>query len=692
MSKHFLFALIALLLGSLPLKSQVFINEFHYDNNGGDVNEGIELAGPAGTDLSCYKILLYNGANGLVDNVLTLTGTIPNICNGYGTRWFSSPLQNGTSTTNPPSGDGFALVLDSTLCNSSSSASPVVIQFLAYEHPFTAVNGEAIGLLADSLPIAESGSTPVGHSAQLSGIGSAYTDFNWVSGVNSINTVNPGQGFITACGPVVADRLTFASTPTGCITPGQSFSVEVCATNGSGIVDTAYTGNVTISLASGPGTLSGTTTMALSGGCATLTGLSLSQIGAYSFTATDGAFSGSSNNVYINSGCVRCPSLTGAMIDACGSDEGRNEILFFNTGDHAVPLSYPEFSLTYGSTNPPAATYSNGFASNLAYIDTLNTRAGCNIFVDAYSNSPIPPNTAFMIMRSNPNYTYDFSGWCNQSQIYVVFSTDANWVPIGNFKNCIDCDSAESGTTDRFIRGDFRSLTNGSDCDYIYDYVPCDSLMCNGNGDGLSWPYGGGGNDSAWSECTPTAPSLLPVVYGAPLAATWEGMRVRLSWATAVEVNSSHFVIERKDDDQSEFLPLATMPARINRDEPSRYDWWDHEPPSGTFFYRLRQFDQDGSSYLSRTVTLSAPAQTNQLLSVQTSQDGNWVEFGLEGEGKASVRIYSISGHMVGASSEKMLNGMDAIQLDTRQLPHGVYVYELLFGAERFGGKLLIQH
>ncbi|MGZ8869334.1 MAG: endonuclease, partial [Thermoanaerobaculia bacterium] len=39
----------------------VFINEFHYDNTGGDTGEFIEIAGPAGTNLTGYVIELYNG-------------------------------------------------------------------------------------------------------------------------------------------------------------------------------------------------------------------------------------------------------------------------------------------------------------------------------------------------------------------------------------------------------------------------------------------------------------------------------------------------------------------------------------------------------------------------------------------------------------------------------------------------------
>src|SRR5262245_52167181 len=57
--------------------ADVFINEIHYDNVGTDTAEAIEIAGPAGTDLSGWTLVLYNGANGLVYHIRALNGVIP---------------------------------------------------------------------------------------------------------------------------------------------------------------------------------------------------------------------------------------------------------------------------------------------------------------------------------------------------------------------------------------------------------------------------------------------------------------------------------------------------------------------------------------------------------------------------------------------------------------------------------------
>ena len=67
------------------LTSTVFINELHYDNTGTDTGEAIEIAAPAGTDLTGWSIVLYNGSNGTVYDTDPLSGTVANQVDGYGT-------------------------------------------------------------------------------------------------------------------------------------------------------------------------------------------------------------------------------------------------------------------------------------------------------------------------------------------------------------------------------------------------------------------------------------------------------------------------------------------------------------------------------------------------------------------------------------------------------------------------------
>jgi predicted extracellular nuclease len=162
--------------------TSVFINEIHYDNTGTDAGEAIEIAGPAGTDLTGWSIVLYNGAGGAVYDTDVLSGVIPDQQNGFGTVSFSYPV-NGIQNGAP---DGIALV----------NPSNVAVQFLSYEGTFTAVGGPANGMVSTDIGVSESGSEPLGQSLRLTGTGSAYEDFTWnTSAAASFGAINPGQSF-----------------------------------------------------------------------------------------------------------------------------------------------------------------------------------------------------------------------------------------------------------------------------------------------------------------------------------------------------------------------------------------------------------------------------------------------------------------------------------------------------------------
>jgi len=164
--------------------TSVFINEIHYDNTGTDAGEAIEVAGPAGTNLTGWSIVLYNGTGGASYDTDALTGVIPNQQNGFGTVSLSYPV-NGVQNGSP---DGIALVNGTT-----------VVQFLSYEGTFTAVGGPANGMLSTGIGVSEAGTEAVGQSLRLSGTGCNYEDFTWNSPATaSFGAVNTGQTF--SCG------------------------------------------------------------------------------------------------------------------------------------------------------------------------------------------------------------------------------------------------------------------------------------------------------------------------------------------------------------------------------------------------------------------------------------------------------------------------------------------------------------
>jgi hypothetical protein len=136
----------------------VYISEIHYDNTGADTNEKIAVSGVAGTDLSGWSLVLYNGSGGAVYGTKSLTGTvIADERGGFGEVVFAyAGIQNGAP-------DGIALVNGST-----------VVQFLSYEGVMTATGGVANGMTSTDIGAIEPGSGSIDGSIQLMGI-------NWVT-------------------------------------------------------------------------------------------------------------------------------------------------------------------------------------------------------------------------------------------------------------------------------------------------------------------------------------------------------------------------------------------------------------------------------------------------------------------------------------------------------------------------------
>ncbi len=165
----FLFAalmasLFAAITADISAGSAVLINEFHYDNTGGDVEEFVEIAVPAGTaasDLMDITVALYNGSSSGTtsfaeyDSITAdmLTAGAMGVTIGGSMYdlyvWEPSSIQNGAP-------DGIAIADLGGLC-----------ELLSYEGTFTAASGIASGTTSTDVGVSESSSTAIGSSLQL---------------------------------------------------------------------------------------------------------------------------------------------------------------------------------------------------------------------------------------------------------------------------------------------------------------------------------------------------------------------------------------------------------------------------------------------------------------------------------------------------------------------------------------------
>ncbi|MDQ6717586.1 MAG: lamin tail domain-containing protein [Gemmatimonadota bacterium] len=181
----------------------VHFSELHYDNAGTDVNEKIEIAGPAGTDLTGWSVVLYGG-DAVPDfsaySTTDLGVTIPATCgaNGvividYAVNGIKNAKFNGVG--NPA---GMALI----------DNNGQVVEFLSYEGAFTALDGPAAGHLSVDIGVAEEPPPAPGNSLHRDDLGvwqpAAPQDFGACNAVNA--TPPPPSASITFSGRLPTDQ------------------------------------------------------------------------------------------------------------------------------------------------------------------------------------------------------------------------------------------------------------------------------------------------------------------------------------------------------------------------------------------------------------------------------------------------------------------------------------------------------
>ena len=170
-----------------PLGASVWINEFHYDNDGIDQGEFVEVAGPAGTDLTGWSLVLFNGFNDSIYNTVALTGTLADSGSNFGFLVIDFPA-NGIQNGAP---DGMALIDNNGVC----------VELLSYEGRLSPNSGPCSEFLAVDIGVAEittssGGSTVIGSSLQRVGTGSVGPDFEWSGPLpNTKAQINEGQAF-----------------------------------------------------------------------------------------------------------------------------------------------------------------------------------------------------------------------------------------------------------------------------------------------------------------------------------------------------------------------------------------------------------------------------------------------------------------------------------------------------------------
>jgi outer membrane protein assembly factor BamB len=181
----------------------------------------------------------------------------------------------------------------------------------------------------------------------------------------------------------------------------------------------------------------------------------------------------------------------------------------------------------------------------------------------------------------------------------------------------------------------------------------------------------------------------IPVELSSFSAAA-NGSDINLFWITTTELNNRGFEIERKNPDENNWRKISFVEGRGTTTEVNTYSYTDKDIPGGTYIYRLKQIDFDG------TYTYSGEVEVNIGLPNTYSLNQNYpnpfnpitiIRYSLPKDENVKLSIYNILGEeIITLTNEIRKAGFHQVEWrgvdkNNNILPTGVYFYRLEAGS-----------
>lgn len=189
------------------------------------------------------------------------------------------------------------------------------------------------------------------------------------------------------------------------------------------------------------------------------------------------------------------------------------------------------------------------------------------------------------------------------------------------------------------------------------------------------------GSSSEFSVCTP--PSLLPIEL-----VFFNGMlntsgNVDLFWATNIEINNEHFIIERSTSENAQdWEAIGLVNGAGNSSSELRYTFED--PTFGLnergCYYRLKQVDFDGTTFISNVIYVELNAKNYSGIHLYPNPSTDYIHVtGVDFEGM-DFSIVDVLGINVHQQVHIKQSNAQHLLIDIANLPSGVYYFILNSG------------
>lgn len=155
---------------------------------------------------------------------------------------------------------------------------------------------------------------------------------------------------------------------------------------------------------------------------------------------------------------------------------------------------------------------------------------------------------------------------------------------------------------------------------------------------------------------------------------------VVLSWSTSTETNNSGFEVERSLDNNV-FSKIAFVSGFGTTAEPKSYNYSDQSVKGGTYYYRLKQIDYDGTFNYSDVVEVYVSLPKDFALEQNYPNPFNpstSIQFSLPVDANVTIAVYNLVGEKVAdIASSDFSAGTHKVDFDASNLTSGIYFYRI---------------
>jgi hypothetical protein len=172
-------------------------------------------------------------------------------------------------------------------------------------------------------------------------------------------------------------------------------------------------------------------------------------------------------------------------------------------------------------------------------------------------------------------------------------------------------------------------------------------------------------------------PPIIPVELTSFVGSVKDG-NVTLTWSTATETNNQGFEVQRSIG--SEYMTLGFVEGHGTTTEIQQYTFTDRNVMAGTYTYRLKQVDYDGTyEYFTTEVEVTAP----KTFALEQNYPNPFnpstkINFSLAVDSKVTLKIFDVLGQdVMTLINSDLVAGSYTVNLNAESLNSGVYFYRI---------------